>query len=79
MFRFVEPGKPWPLYKTPKDGVLPRAGFAYKVDSKSVIRGGAGLFAGFLGERRGDVITTGYSYTTTLGTTTNAFGAPIPQ
>ena len=48
------------------------------MNSKTVIRGGVGLFAGFLGERRGDVIQSGYSQTTTFGTTTNAFGAPIP-
>ncbi|MBE3132999.1 MAG: hypothetical protein IMZ55_05975, partial [Acidobacteria bacterium] len=67
------------LYKTPKNGFLPRFGFAYKLDPKTVIRGGAGLFAGFLGERRGDVITYGYSQTTTAGTTFNAYGAPIPR
>jgi hypothetical protein len=66
------------LYKTPKNSFLPRAGFAYQLNSKTVIRGGAGLFAGFLGERRGDVITSGYSQTTTIGTTFNANGAPIP-
>jgi hypothetical protein len=66
------------LYKTPKDGFLPRFGFAYKVDSKSVLRGGAGLYAGFLGERRGDVIQNGYSQTTTFPTTLNKSGAPIP-
>lgn len=66
------------LYTTPKNGFLPRLGFAYKLDPKTVIRGGAGLFAGFLGERRGDVINYGYSQTTTAGTTFNANGAPIP-
>ena len=30
-------------------------------------------------QRRGDIINYGYSQTTTVGTTTNAFGAPIPQ
>ena len=49
---------------------LPRVGFAYQLTPKTVIRGGAGLFAGFLGERRGDVITYGYSQETTAGTTT---------
>jgi hypothetical protein len=58
---------------------LPRAGFAYQLDPKTTIRGGVGLFAGFLGERRGDVILSGYSQTTTAATTTNANGAPIPQ
>jgi hypothetical protein len=67
------------LYNTPKDGFLPRLGFAYKLDPKTVIRGGAGLFAGFLGERRGDVNTTGWSQDTTIGTTFNAYGAPIPR
>ena len=66
-------------YNTPKNGFLPRLGFAYQLDPKTVIRGGMGLFAGFLGERRGDVITTGWSQDTTVGTTTNAFGAPIPR
>ncbi|MCK7496798.1 MAG: TonB-dependent receptor [Comamonadaceae bacterium] len=44
------------LYTTPKNTFLPRVGFAYQLDSKTVLRGGVGLFAGFLGERRGDVI-----------------------
>jgi hypothetical protein len=66
------------LYNTPKNTVLPRFGFSYQWDRKTVVRGGAGLFAGFLGQRRGDVISNGWSQTTTLGTTTNASGAPIP-
>ena len=77
MFAGVDGGRG--LYNTPKNTFLPRAGFAYQLTPKTVVRGGGGLFAGFLGERRGDVITTGYSQTTTVGTTTNAFGAPIPQ
>jgi hypothetical protein len=67
------------LYTTPKDSFLPRFGFAYQMDRKTVVRGGAGLFAGFLGQRRGDVVQPGYSQTTTVGTTTNAFGAPISR
>jgi hypothetical protein len=66
------------LYKTPKNTFLPRLGFAYQMTPKTVIRGGVGVFAGFLGERRGDVIQWGYSQTTTVGTTFNANGAPIP-
>ena len=66
------------LYTTPKNSFLPRFGLAYQLSPKTVIRGGVGLFAGFLGERRGDVIQSGYSQTTTFGTTTNAYGAPIP-
>ncbi|MEQ1644647.1 MAG: hypothetical protein ABL959_14460, partial [Pyrinomonadaceae bacterium] len=46
----------------------------------TVLRGGVGLFAGFLGERRGDVIQPGYTRTTTRGlTTVPGSGAPIPQ
>ncbi|MEO0078783.1 MAG: TonB-dependent receptor, partial [candidate division WOR-3 bacterium] len=67
------------LYNTPKDTLLPRLGFAYKVTDKTIVRGGMGLFAGFLGERRGDVIMYGWSQDTTIGTTTNAYGAPIPR
>ena len=66
------------LYTAPKNSFLPRVGFAYQVTPGTVVRGGMGLFAGFLGERRGDVITTGYSQTTTIPTTFNATGAPIP-
>jgi hypothetical protein len=66
------------LYNTPKDGFLPRFGAAYALTPKTIIRGGVGLFQGFLGQRRGDVIQTGYSYTTTVTTTVNANGAPIP-
>ena len=77
MFAGVDGGSA--LYTTPKNTFLPRVGFAYQLTPKTVIRGGAGLFAGFLGERRGDVISTGYSQTTTIGTVNNAFGAPIPR
>jgi hypothetical protein len=66
------------LYETPKNIFLPRVGFAYQLNDKTVVRGGAGLFAGFLGQRRGDVIPNGWSQTTTLGTTSLASGAPIP-
>ena len=77
MFAGVDGGRG--LYNTPKNTWLPRAGFAYQLTPKTVVRGGGGLFAGFLGERRGDVISTGYSQTTTVGTVNNANGAPIPQ
>jgi hypothetical protein len=67
------------LYETPKNTFLPRFGLAYQMNPKTVIRGGAGLFAGFLGQRRGDVFPNGWAETTTVGTTTNAFGAPVPR
>ncbi len=66
------------LYHTPKGTFLPRIGVAYQWNDKTVLRGGFGLFAGFLGERRGDVIQPGYSLTTVAQTTTNPNGTPIP-
>ncbi len=66
------------LYKTPKNGFLPRAGFAYQWNEKTVVRGGFGLYQGFLGERRGDVIQPGYTQTSTAPLTANANGAPLP-
>jgi len=66
------------LYKTPKNTFLPRVGLAYQLNDKTVIRSGFGLFAGFLGERRGDVIQPGFTRTTVALLTTNPNGAPIP-
>ncbi|HEY8561963.1 MAG TPA: carboxypeptidase regulatory-like domain-containing protein [Pyrinomonadaceae bacterium] len=67
------------LYETPKDTFLPRFGVAYQINEKTVIRGGFGLFAGFLGERRGDVIQPGYTRTTSFALSSLANGAPIPN
>ena len=66
------------VYNTPKNGFLPRLGFAYAWNDKTVVRGGFGLFQGFLGERRGDVIQPGYSQTTVQPLTTGPNGAPLP-
>lgn len=77
MFAGVDGGSG--LYKTPKDTWLPRFGIAYKLNEKTVLRAGFGLFAGFLGERRGDVIQNGYTQTTTLTKTTLPSGAEIPR
>jgi hypothetical protein len=66
------------LYNTPKNGFLPRLGFAYQLSDKTMVRGGFGLFQGFLGERRGDVLQSGYSQTTTTPTVTGPNGAPLP-
>jgi hypothetical protein len=66
------------LYHTPKGTFLPRLGVAYQLDKKTVLRGGFGLFAGFLGERRGDVIQPGYTRTTTAVLNALPNGSPIP-
>jgi len=66
------------LYNTPKNGFLPRLGFAYQWGSKTVIRGGFGLNQGFLGERRGDAIQPGYTQTTTAVLNQLAPNVPIP-
>jgi hypothetical protein len=54
------------LYRTPKDNLMPRLGFAYQVTDRTVLRGGYGMFYGFLGQRRGDVISSGFSQSTPL-------------
>src|SRR6185295_17568235 len=53
--------------------------FAYQWNDKTVFRGGFGLYQGFLGERRGDVIQPGYTQTTTQPFTTGPNGAPLPN
>lgn len=67
------------LYNPPRNTWLPRAGFAYQWRDKTVIRGGFGMFAGFLGQRRGDVIQPGFTRTTTVPLTALLNGSPIPQ
>ena len=57
------------LYETPKKNFMPRFGFAYKLTEKTVVRGGYGIFFGFLGQRRGDVNQIGFSTNTAMTTT----------
>lgn len=59
-------GQPEGLYETPKNNIMPRFGIAYSLNDKTVIRGGYGIFFGFLGQRRGDVIQSGFSRDTNL-------------
>ncbi len=54
------------LYNTPKNVFMPRVGLAYKLTDKTVVRSGFGMFAGFLGERRGDVIQNGFTQNTNM-------------
>ena len=64
-------GNPSSLYNTPKTEVMPRLGVAYQVDNHTVIRSGFGIFYGFLGARRGDVIQSGFSQNTNVVPTTD--------
>ncbi|MBI4891733.1 MAG: carboxypeptidase regulatory-like domain-containing protein [Acidobacteria bacterium] len=59
-------GNPTGLYNTPKNVFLPRIGLAYQVGQHTVLRSGFGMFAGFLGERRGDVQQNGWNQNTTM-------------
>ncbi len=61
------------LYNTPKDIFMPRVGIGYQLDSKTVFRSGFGMFAGFLGQRRGDVQQNGFTQNTNM-TLTNDNG-----
>jgi hypothetical protein len=64
-------GQPEGLYETTKNNVMPRFGLAYKLDDKTVLRAGYGIFFGFLGQRRGDVNQAGFSQTTNVVPTVN--------
>lgn len=64
-------GEPRGLYKTPRNNYMPRLGFAYKLTEKTVLRGGYGIFYGFLGQRRSDVIQSGFSSSTPFVTSLN--------
>jgi hypothetical protein len=54
------------LYDTPATNFMPRLGLSYQIDDRTVLRGGYGLFYGFLGQRRGDVVQSGFSANTNL-------------
>ncbi|MGH9161506.1 MAG: hypothetical protein ACRD2X_16185 [Vicinamibacteraceae bacterium] len=64
-------GQPRGLYDTPETNIMPRLGFAYQLDDRTVVRGGYGMFYGFLGQRRGDVFQAGFNATTNLDVTRN--------
>jgi len=59
-------GMPRGLYVTPKRNFMPRFGMAWTVANRTVVRGGYGIFYGFLGQRRGDVSQLGFSRTTPM-------------
>ncbi len=59
-------GQPSTLYETPKNNFMPRVGMTFKLNDRTVVRGGYGMFYGFLGQRRGDVIQSGFSANTNI-------------
>ncbi len=65
-------GQPRGLYNTPKDEIMPRFGFAYQLTDRTVVRGGYGIFYSFLGERRGDVVQSGFTRDTNFVPSTDA-------
>ncbi len=60
------------LYHTPKNVIMPRFGVAYQLNSQTVFRTGFGMFAGFLGQRRGDVQQNGFTQNTNMVLTTDS-------
>ncbi len=65
-------GQPHTLYDTQKANFAPRVGFAYQIMKDTVIRGGYGVFYGFVGQQRNlSVIQTGFSQVTNFEPTLN--------
>jgi hypothetical protein len=63
-------------YLTSKKNFMPRFGFAYQLNQKTVLRGGYGIFFGFLGSRRFNVVQDGFSRTTDFVATNNGYLTP---
>jgi hypothetical protein len=59
-------GLPRALYDTPKRNLMPRFGLAYQLNDKTLLRTGYGIFFGFLGQRRGDVVQSGFTRDTNI-------------
>lgn len=64
-------GQPRELWERNTRNIMPRLGLAYRVNEKTVLRTGYGVFYNPLGVRRGDPLQDGYSETTTFVPTTN--------
>ncbi len=61
--------QPSGVWNRDANNLMPRIGFAYSINDKTVIRGGYGIFYTFMGIRRGDVIQSGFSFTTQVTAT----------
>jgi hypothetical protein len=59
-------GLPRALYDTPKRNLMPRFGLAYQLNDKTLLRTGYGIYFGFLGQRRGDVVQSGFTRDTNI-------------
>jgi hypothetical protein len=62
-------GQPSGVWNRDANNFMPRVGLAYSVTPKTVIRAGYGIFYSFMGVRRGDVIMSGFSFTTQVNAT----------
>jgi len=62
-------GLPSGVWNRDANNLMPRIGLAYSLNNKTVIRAGYGLFYTFMGVRRGDVIQSGFSFTTQVTAT----------
>jgi hypothetical protein len=62
-------GQPSGVWNRDSNNIMPRIGLAYSLNNKTVIRTGYGIFYTFMGVRRGDVIQSGYSFTTQVNAT----------
>ncbi|MFB3777484.1 MAG: carboxypeptidase regulatory-like domain-containing protein [Bryobacteraceae bacterium] len=59
-------GVPREVMNRDKNNFMPRVGFAFTVDNRTVIRGGYGMYYGILGQRRQPVIPTNFSADTAV-------------
>jgi hypothetical protein len=59
-------GNPREIYTTPKKNLMPRFGLAWNVTPKTVVRGGYGIFYGYLGVQRRNVSQPGFSQSTSV-------------
>jgi hypothetical protein len=64
-------GQPRELWDRNTRNIMPRVGLAYRLNEKTVLRTGYGVFYNPLGVRRGDPLQDGYSETTTFVPTSN--------